>query len=527
MENMENNDYKTFFGNYRALVTLSKDPDKFGRVKLWIPDLMPTISYEDHTLHLWARPANNPTGGRNNISDDNHYYTGSSYIPKTGSWVWCFFENGNPNRPYYWGALDIENSPVLAENQYGSEYENKWTVFKSHDGRCLVFSDDPEDARVEITGKKRQIDIPPSGDIVSVFTIEENQTTVLLDEREGKEKVLIKTYKGDYLNFDIETRKLHIYTNNDIHVQTDKNLYMSAADNVHISAGKNMYLKANGDINALAGGMVQVDGADTFIQSRKTVQATYAAPIGLRDQKLDDLSLTTNLTSNLKNMTMSIASSVDASLNETNKNLDTLQRHTDAVNECITQTIAEFEQESQDITELLEIQNDVASFESNMKSKANDFKTNQSSVKQKLTDVTSSAENLNPVVDQGNNAIDKIKKDVGNMNNNMPDLGSMKNTTLDISSQITSTKKEMISMAQSVFSDLDITGLDSDLEKQETLLLDIVGHHSEWADIFSQFKLTFDNPIPGTPEFSTINEDFEKGKKDIETKLSQVKTTAV
>ena len=32
------------YGNYRAEVIDNKDTDKFGRVKVWIPDLMPDIS---------------------------------------------------------------------------------------------------------------------------------------------------------------------------------------------------------------------------------------------------------------------------------------------------------------------------------------------------------------------------------------------------------------------------------------------------------------------------------------------------
>jgi len=254
-----NEEFEKFYGFYRALVTLTQDPEKFGRVKLWIPDVMPKISKYEPNAHLWARPANNPMGGRNKIDNENNYFTGSSYIPRVGSWVWVFFENGNLNRPYYWAAVDIEHSPVLPENQYGNHYENKWTVFKSNAGRCIVISDDGDDARVELTGKKRQLKNPPSGDVSSVFSIVDNQTTILLDERSGKEKILIKTYKGDFLNFDIENRMLHIYSYDDINIKTDSELNIIATEDINIKCEAKINIDSKDDINIRTEGDFNLD----------------------------------------------------------------------------------------------------------------------------------------------------------------------------------------------------------------------------------------------------------------------------
>ena len=66
-------------------------------------------------------------------ADEDNHFMGSSYIPHKGSWVFVFFEGGNINLPYYFGALDLENTTVLPENQVGSNYENKWTLLKTHD----------------------------------------------------------------------------------------------------------------------------------------------------------------------------------------------------------------------------------------------------------------------------------------------------------------------------------------------------------------------------------------------------------
>jgi len=255
------------YGNYRAKVVENKDPQKFGRVLVWIPDLMPEVS---DNKGIWARPANNPLGGRNMEGDSSHHYMGSSYIPAKGSWLFVFFESGNINRPYYFGALDLENTKVLPENQLGSNYQKKWTLFKSHEGRTIVISDDSDDARVEITGKKRQINTPPTGDTASVYTIDNNQTVILLDERDGKEKLLVRTRKGDFFHIDIDQQKLQAYFKDEIVIKSDKNILITAKESFHIKALESgVFISSEaGDVSIKAGLNINEEaGADHNIRS--------------------------------------------------------------------------------------------------------------------------------------------------------------------------------------------------------------------------------------------------------------------
>jgi hypothetical protein len=223
------------YGNYRAKVVDNKDKEMFGRIFIWIPDLMPTTGDE---TGLWARPANNPIGGRNKQEGtDENYFMGSSYIPRKGAWVWVFFEAGNVNRPYYFGGLDLENTQVLPENQVGTNYEDKWTIFKSHEGRVIVVSDDPDDARIEIGGKKRKMlerNEIPTGDVKSVYEIDDNMTTILFDERDGLEKVLVRTRLGDFFHIDINERKLQAEFESDIEIKTNGNFFLTAKKDIHI-----------------------------------------------------------------------------------------------------------------------------------------------------------------------------------------------------------------------------------------------------------------------------------------------------
>jgi len=251
------------FGNYRAVVVDNKDKEQFGRVLVWIPDIMPEV---DRTKGIWARPANNPLGGRNKEDSEDNYYSGTSYIPQKGSWVFVFFEGGNINRPYYFGALDLQNTKVLPENQTGGRPEDKWVIIKSGSGRAIVVSDDGSrkgDERIEISGKKREIKDPPTGDVTSVTKIDDNMTTILLDERESKQKVLIRTYKGDFFHIDIDEQNLQAYFKNDIIIKCDNDLKITAkgkidikseADDINIEADGDMNLKSGGDLNKEAGG---------------------------------------------------------------------------------------------------------------------------------------------------------------------------------------------------------------------------------------------------------------------------------
>ena len=236
-------------GFYRGKVIDNVDPELFGRVKVWIPALMIDV---DESKGLWARPANSPVGGRNTKEGTGSYYYGSCYIPRVGSYLWTFFEGGNINRPYYFASLEIETSRVLPENQVGSNPQDKWTIFKSHEGRCIVVSDDPEDCRVEITGKKRKLSNPPCGNSESVYQIDGNQTTILMDEREGKEKILIRTHKGDFINIDTQSRKLEINFRGDITISTSGSLFLNAKGKIQIS-GAGISAQTPGEYTVKAG----------------------------------------------------------------------------------------------------------------------------------------------------------------------------------------------------------------------------------------------------------------------------------
>ncbi len=263
------------YGFYRALVVGNRDPKFYGQITVWIPQIMPEIESDRGLL---AKPANNPVGGRNMEGDNEHHYMGTSYIPKKGSWVFVFFEAGNPSNPYYFGACDLENTTVLPECKVGHNTEDKWVIFKSHEGRSIVISDDDPvkgDPRIEITGKKRKIKEPPTGDEESVYEIDGNQTTILFDERKNKEKILIRTYKGDFIHIDIDQQNLQIDFENDINIECRGKFSLKAKGDIHIKTDASMKHEA-----ALA--MDRKAGASIF-ETAGGIHSTQAGPLIARD----------------------------------------------------------------------------------------------------------------------------------------------------------------------------------------------------------------------------------------------------
>lgn len=283
-----------YHGIYRAKVVDNNDPEKFGRIMVWIPDIMGELP---ETEGIWALPANNPIGGRNSESTEDSYYAGTSYIPTKNSWVLILFEKGNINRPYYFAALNLKNAKVLPENQLGSNPFQKWVIFKSHDGRCIVISDDPDDSRIEITGKKRQISTPPSGDTNSVYTIDDNQTTIFFDERDGKQKVLIRTYKGDFFHIDIDQQKLQAYFKSGIEIKSDgdikitgKNIHLKSTNNLNCESGSNLNLKSGDALNCESGDDLSLK-AGANLKSESVMNYNVMGGLNINEQATGSLSL--------------------------------------------------------------------------------------------------------------------------------------------------------------------------------------------------------------------------------------------
>ena len=277
-------------GEYRAQVTqVDLDGNKYGAVRVFIPELMlegvePGFGSENYGIY--AYPGNNPMGGYNpNESDAN--YAGSMMVPLKGSWVKVKFENGAPDQCVYTGPHNLKHSTVPPENQGVAEPHKVYTIAKGGSGRSFVICDSEDQARVEISGKRRMLSGDAAGE-GGVYNIMGNMNTILIDERDGKQKILLATCAGDYIHLDIDERMLQIFTKNDIRLQTLGQIHINAGKGIVVNGkslnmkfdkdvdinSKNMKLTQSGDMNIKSKGLNKVDGMLTLIQNGLAIPAT-------------------------------------------------------------------------------------------------------------------------------------------------------------------------------------------------------------------------------------------------------------
>ena len=125
---------------------------------------------------------------------------------------------------------------------------------------------------------------PPSGDTYSVTRIISNQTTILLDERKGKEKILIKTFKGDFIHIDIDDQDLEIQFSNDMHLALGGNMYVRTQGEMHFLAGGGIFMSTGGEFNIYAAGRINIETGDEF--NKKIVKDSVEDIAGQKISKI-------------------------------------------------------------------------------------------------------------------------------------------------------------------------------------------------------------------------------------------------
>lgn len=93
-----------YYGIYPAYVSNINDPEKRGRIKCYIPDVL-DIDVES----AWCEPCI-PVA---------YDYGGDFCLPELKEGVWLMFRDGDPNTPVYLGGWWQENQTPL-----GSNYDN-------------------------------------------------------------------------------------------------------------------------------------------------------------------------------------------------------------------------------------------------------------------------------------------------------------------------------------------------------------------------------------------------------------------
>jgi hypothetical protein len=290
---------------YRARVTeVDVDDDgeknKYGAVRVYIPELMSKEIHEELDEFkdgILAYPSNMGLGGYNEDDPESssHFAAANVFIPLLNSYVRVMFEDSDMERAFYLGPWQEKAVPLPAVNRNVDEPHKVYTVITSGMGRSIVVCDSPDQQRVEITGKKRKLDASegPAGNAAAVYEVDGNQTVILIDEREGSEKLIIKTHKGDYINFDIEKQTLECKFKGDIMFETEGKFQVKAKGGVDIKTDGLAALESKGSMNMKSssasvfiegkqaagiktGGKVLIKGQSTFVQTPLSCPAKAA-----------------------------------------------------------------------------------------------------------------------------------------------------------------------------------------------------------------------------------------------------------
>ncbi len=125
-----------YFGKFRAVVKVTDDPEKLGRIKVKCPDIY------GKSMSPWAWPCL-PYGGVN----DN----GMFFIPEKESGVWIEFEQGCPTNPIWTGFWWTKPNGT---NEVPTEATDKYKdvkIIKTKAGHTIEFCDKDGTEYVKIT----------------------------------------------------------------------------------------------------------------------------------------------------------------------------------------------------------------------------------------------------------------------------------------------------------------------------------------------------------------------------------------
>lgn len=120
-----------FYGKYRGVVTTIEDPNKMGRIRARVPDVL------GDQESGWAMPCT-PFAGKG---------LGFFSLPTVGAGVWVEFEQGDPDYPIWtgawWGSSD-ETPSELSSSPY------KMVVIKTSGGNRILLDDSDENGTITL-----------------------------------------------------------------------------------------------------------------------------------------------------------------------------------------------------------------------------------------------------------------------------------------------------------------------------------------------------------------------------------------
>jgi hypothetical protein len=232
------------WGKYRGIVVDHKDPEQRGRLRIKCPLALPPNDNGTNNVLDWALPML-PMAGVNNV--------GLFTIPEEGANVWVEFEQGDIDKPVWFGgwisspgnvththdnSVYLEETPapgaywdIVAYNQSAKRTRPSNKTLSTKSGHIIEFDDEADQLKIRIADSAGQ--------------------EILMRSVPGRERIQLTDKTGNHFLMDATLKRIHAQDvsgsfflmdgmTGDMYVGAVRNLVLAAAENIVVSAGKNL-----------------------------------------------------------------------------------------------------------------------------------------------------------------------------------------------------------------------------------------------------------------------------------------------
>ena len=211
-----------FNGIYRALVVSTADTEKLGRIRARVYPMFADIAAE---YLPWAVPAMSIfTGAGLDTSVTPNVSYGSFCVPDENTFVFVFFENGDPYQPVYFASAPTATYGLPAS---------------------------------------RETNYPARRVLRTLIGIE-----IYIDDTANELKVSHPT--GTWLKID-QAGKVFVYSKDDLSIEVEGNVEATVAGDVNVDVTGNVEATVAGDVNVVAQGDINAESSTEINITAPTV----------------------------------------------------------------------------------------------------------------------------------------------------------------------------------------------------------------------------------------------------------------
>lgn len=280
-------------GFFKARVIKNIDPSGDGQIAVFIPDLMPNVANSDsedqgtasvkpaseifegseefagniktsvsNGNFIWCRPAGNLVE-INTTGDASNAVSGNYKVPRNGTWVTVFFDNHDPNRPYYFPFSMTKFGEVIAGTLLGksSLSTNSKTNWTTPEARVLI--------EVLMEYHNKNVIYIDNNENANSFVIQWANGHELVIHHADESGIRLKTEQGHTLHLDENSTEIRINTHSDnvsiVYRDSDGAIdikqsgpFTHKADSIKLNIAGNVDVTAGGNVT-VKGSLVQIN----------------------------------------------------------------------------------------------------------------------------------------------------------------------------------------------------------------------------------------------------------------------------